>query len=330
MRGIVLVLKDRYKLSVDDQINHMKDLGITFDIMNEDKAKEFLTYNTYYFKLKSYAKNYGKYDRGEHVGKYINLDFIYLVDLSRIDLHLSRLILKLTLDIEHSLKVGLMRDITNNPHEDGYSIVKDFLNTPNYCYICNNLAHKQTGSTCSNLIKKYDPDYPIWVLIECLSFGDFICLYEYYYNKYEITEPDILDFLWSARFLRNSAAHSNCLINSLKTPYKNSKKRTNGSTKTAVTYLSKMADIHPESRRKKMANPVINDFIATLLLYDLVVKSEGMKKNRILELNYFLKNRAIRNKEYYVNNPFIKSTYDFIKIFFNNKFPEIASKIIDK
>lgn len=41
------------KITVDDQIQHMKSKGIKFYIMSENDAKDFLSYKTYYFKLKS-------------------------------------------------------------------------------------------------------------------------------------------------------------------------------------------------------------------------------------------------------------------------------------
>lgn len=48
----------------------MKSKGIKFNIFDEEKALHFLEFNTYFFKLKSYAKNYEKYLRGENCGKY--------------------------------------------------------------------------------------------------------------------------------------------------------------------------------------------------------------------------------------------------------------------
>ena len=46
------------KLTIDEQIEDLKKKGVTFEIMCEEDAKKFLRYNNYYFKLKSYAKNY--------------------------------------------------------------------------------------------------------------------------------------------------------------------------------------------------------------------------------------------------------------------------------
>ena len=39
------------KITIDDQINHMKSKGVKFNVMSEDEAKDFLLYKTYYFKL---------------------------------------------------------------------------------------------------------------------------------------------------------------------------------------------------------------------------------------------------------------------------------------
>lgn len=90
------------KLSIDEQIDYMKNKsGIRFNIINEKEAKEFLTNNNYYFKIKSYAKNYEKYQEGENAGKYINLEFAYLKELSTLDMYFRRIIMKITLDTEH-------------------------------------------------------------------------------------------------------------------------------------------------------------------------------------------------------------------------------------
>lgn len=46
----------KVKLSIDGQIDYMKNKsGIQFNIINEEEAKDFLTNNTYYFKIKSYC-----------------------------------------------------------------------------------------------------------------------------------------------------------------------------------------------------------------------------------------------------------------------------------
>ena len=37
------------RLSLDEQIQHLKDKGILFNIMDEDSAKQYLKYNNNYY-----------------------------------------------------------------------------------------------------------------------------------------------------------------------------------------------------------------------------------------------------------------------------------------
>lgn len=51
-------------LSVDDQIEHLKKKGVTFNIYDENYAKHYLTNHNNYFKLAAYRKNYDKHPDG--------------------------------------------------------------------------------------------------------------------------------------------------------------------------------------------------------------------------------------------------------------------------
>lgn len=118
-------------LTTDQLIKHMKEKGVTFNIISEQDAKIFLSENNYYMKLASYRANYPKYLSGEKVGQYINLDFAYLKELSSIDRHLRYLIMEMCLDIEHALKVLLISHVENNPLEDGYELIRRFIGYTN-------------------------------------------------------------------------------------------------------------------------------------------------------------------------------------------------------
>lgn len=210
---------NKKKLSAEEQIIYMRDKkGIKFNITTEEEALKFLNQNNYYFKLKSYAKNYDKYIHGENQGKYINLEFAYLQELSRIDMHLRKFILKITVDIEHFAKTKLMRDLSRNNKEDGYTIVEELFEK--YPYIEDGIKKKKdrNNSVLNDLINKYENRFAVWNIIEVISFGDFLKLYQIYYKKYNDDES-MIDYLWSVKFLRNAAAHNSCLINSLKVPY---------------------------------------------------------------------------------------------------------------
>ena len=43
---------------LDEQIDHLRHGGISFEIMSESDARRFLNENTYYFKIKAYRHNY--------------------------------------------------------------------------------------------------------------------------------------------------------------------------------------------------------------------------------------------------------------------------------
>ena len=84
MEGLIR-LHEKPFLNVFDQIQQLKEKGITFNLISEKEAETYLYNYNYYFKLTSYRKNYLKYFDGENEGKYIHLDFGYLKDLAVID-----------------------------------------------------------------------------------------------------------------------------------------------------------------------------------------------------------------------------------------------------
>ena len=155
------------KLTIDQQIEHMKSKGILFTIKNEKYAAEYLTSNTYYFKLKAYCKLYDK----DKEGKYIGLEFAYLRDLATIDSLFRRIIFKISVDIEHYLKVAMLKDF-NDSDEDGYSIIETYKNM-NPKKIEDDIEKKSDGKACSNLVNKYRDNFAIWNIVEILSFSDF-------------------------------------------------------------------------------------------------------------------------------------------------------------
>lgn len=297
---------EKPKLSIGEQISHMKNnKGIGFNLISEDDAKKFLTKNNYYFKIKSYAKNYEKYTKGDKKGKYINLEFAYLQELSVLDMYFRRFILRMALDIEHYLKTNLLLDFAKNNKENGYEIIKKLYEK--YPYIEKKISAKSNNSACSDLINKYYNNFAIWNIVEVLSFGDFIKLYEMYYEKYP-SKASMKSFLWPVRFLRNAAAHNNCLLNSLKIPYE---RKINPNEKI-VNIISKIKGL-PKKSKKKMQNPIIHDFVVALYVFCNIVSSEGVKENYLTELKDFVDNRMIRNKDYFLKNQLIVSYYKFIK-----------------
>lgn len=299
---------EKIKLSTDSQIEHMKNVnGILFTITNEKEAVEFLRNNNYYFKLKAYAKNYDKYIDGNKKGKYINLEFAYLQEISRIDMYLRKFIMQITLDIEHFCKTKLLKDLSENNKEDGFTIVEELLKA--YPYIQKSIEDKSknSGSACKDLIDKFNGNFSAWSIIEVLSFGDFIKLYTLYYKKYP-NKDSMVEFLWSVKFLRNAAAHNNCLINSLKYSYSGFH-----ANKKMNTTISKIPTVGATERKKKLCNHVIHDFVVTLYVFCNIVSSQSLKKITLEQLKDMVDTRFSRHKEYFLKNQVITSNYIFIK-----------------
>lgn len=243
------------KLTIDEQIEDLKEKGVVFNIMNEEDAKKFLRYNNYYFKLKSYASNYPINPKND---KYVNLEFAYLVELSKIDMYLRKIILDMTLDIEHVLKTRILYDISCNEREDGYNIVEKYF----FAYPNTKLEIIQKANSynfTSDLADKHvdDEEYAVWSSVELLSFGKFVELCTLYYQEYN--SPNYSDYLQSVKFLRNAAAHSNCLLSSIMKPKGEKKFRKTIQLTNALANAKK--EISEHARNKYMSYPAFHDFL---------------------------------------------------------------------
>lgn len=299
------------RLSVEEQIQHMKDQGIRFEITSEERALNYLCNNTYYFKLKAYAKLYDKYTAPEKSNCYTNLDFAYLQDLSVIDANIRKLIMKISLDIEHYLHTALIKDF-NRTDSDGYSIVDEFL-SQNPEHYSSFFRSNRTGKACSNLIAKYRGDFAIWNIIEVLDFGDFQQLYAFFYSRYGeklYGKPSgpYRYFINPSRVLRNAAAHNNCLINSIRTPYISPDRFNNNPEVSA--YLGRKG-IKNKTLNTNMGKPLLHDFCVMLYLYHLIAPANAQIV-LFREASDLFHSRVCRHADYYVTNPVLVSAYNFM------------------
>ena len=169
------------------------------------------------------------------------------------------------------------------------------------------------------MIHKYENKWAAWNLIEVLSFGDFIKLYELYYSLYPEQANEVTsDLIWPLKFIRNASAHNNCLLNTLRKPYVythlyDNKRKTTIVNKRLVSLLSLLPTITKKNRKKKITNPVIHDFVASLFLLDEICTSQVFKKKIFTELKDFMEGRLIKNKEYFSSDNVFTSIYEFIK-----------------
>ena len=298
-------------LTSDELLDHMEKRGIGFTIDDKERAKDFLENHNYYMKLASYRANYKKHAEGtKKAGQYINLEFAYLRELSTIDRHLRYVIIQMTLDIEHYLKVKLLNAIENNPKEDGYKLIQEFIAQDPDLHSLKKIQKHKSSDYCKDLIEKYYPYFPAWVFVELISFGELAHLCEFYHKKYgeQIVDRILLN---SVQDIRNASAHSNCLINCL-TPGNNK------AHQSVVDRVKTISTIGKSSRDKKLGNKILYDFVCLLFAYNEVVSSETTKARRYGELKSFFVGRMIQNKDWFVKNPTITSSYEFAKKVLDN------------
>lgn len=299
-------------LTVDELIEHMKGKGITFKEVSENDAKEFLTHNNYYMKLASYRANYTKCATGKRAGQYDKLDFGYLKELSTIDMHLRYYIVEMCLDIEHAIKVRIVEKISANPAEDGYEVVKKFLSKGENINVLRSIQSRKSGEYCKGLIEKYYPFFPAWVFVEVISFGTLLYFCQFYEGMYG--EKIINNILMNTvRDLRNACAHSNCLLNHLAQKIDATKQPHSDITK----FVCGMNGISNTSRRNNLNGLFAYNIVTLLYVYDSLMPDVA-KQKRYDQLEDFMENRVIRNKDYFKSNTKITGVYNFLKKVIDN------------
>lgn len=299
-------------LTVDQLIDHMKYRGIKFKEISEEEAKIFLNNNNYYMKLASYRANYVKCQSGEREGQYQNLAFAYLKELSTLDMYLRYMIMEMALDIEHAIKVKIIRDVADNPEEDGYNIMKKFLEKNNNINILKKIKSHKSGEYCKDLIEKYYPYFPVWVFVELISFGDLLYFTSFYENEYNIKIINNT-FMNIVRDLRNASAHSNCILNKM-TERIDSTKQINSEISE---FVKRMSDVSKQSRKNNLNYKFTYNFICLLYVYDSLM-SNTVKQKRYKQIIEFMDGRVKKNKNYFLSNSKILGVYNFNKKVIDN------------
>ena len=299
-------------LSIEELIQHMKNRGITFNEISENDAKQFLQNNNYYMKLAAYRANYDKCDTGKRQGQYKKLDFGYLKELSTIDMYLRYIVMDMCLDIEHVIKVRLIKNITNNPSEDGYDIVRKFIDQDDNLRILKNIRSHKSGEYCKDLIEKYYPYFPVWVFVELISFGDLLYFCSFYEKIYgvQIINNKLMN---TVRDVRNAAAHSNCLLNKMTEKIDSTKQVNN----EISSFIIGMKNISKTSRVNNLSYKFTNSFVTVLYVYDSLM-NEIPKQKRYKEIQEFMNGRVVKNKQIFQSNSKIIGVYNFHKKVIDN------------
>lgn len=292
------------KLTVPEIISYCKDtLGITFNLKSEEEAAVFLAKHNYFFRLKQYA------DFGEKTksGKFTNVDFGQMVELSTVDMFLRKLILKMTLDFEHYLKVKIINDSQENLADDGYAVVENFLETHNRVrHLIENLNNSSNFYN-RQVFDKYKEKTSVWSIVEMLWFSDFIDFYAHYYQFFHL-KCEYTPHFDSVRRLRNAAAHNTCMISNLK-PQNWFK----SDIEINFELLGAKLEVGNGVISSCLKVPVLNDFAVMLSNYVKLISSPKIKEKTLEEMQEFFNGRMILHKDYFENVNEIKNAYHFAK-----------------
>lgn len=292
------------KLTVPEIISYCKDtLGITFNLKSEEEAAVFLAKHNYFFRLKQYA------DFGEKTksGKFTNVDFGQMVELSTVDMFLRKLILKMTLDFEHYLKVKIINDSQENPADDGYAVVESFLETHNRVHHLIENLNNSSNFYNRQVFDKYKEKTSVWSIVEMLGFSDFIDFYAHYYQFFHL-KCEYTPHFDSVRRLRNAAAHNTCMISNLK-PQNWFK----SDIEINFELLGAKLEVGNGVISSCLKVPVLNDFAVMLSNYVKLISSPKIKEKTLEEMQEFFNGRMILHKDYFENVNEIKNAYHFAK-----------------
>lgn len=302
-------------LNAEELIKHLKEKGVKFELTSMDDAQKYLERNNNYFKLVSYRKNFQKYESGEKRGRYIDLDFKMLEDLSIIDMRLRKIILSIVLDLEHYTKVKLLSKV-EKILKDGYGIVEEYIqdlkDKSEYEYLQNELNKNIKSTYCGDIVEKYQGEYPIWAFVEIIPFGRLIKFYMFVADR--LQDKQMIDeayLLKNVRELRNACAHNNCILNDLKTEI--------AKHKTNYKILSEIANIgiSKKIRDKKMSNARVQQIVTLLYLNKKMTTSKGVQEHQMKSLQE-LKNRIENHIDYYKTNDLVYTNFNFLNRIIDN------------
>lgn len=296
------------KLSIYEQIQYMKDKGIVFSLCPDKEASEFLKNSNYFFKIKSFAKNFKKINE-----KYQDLDFAYLKELALMDTLLRDIILEISLVIEHILKVKLVEHLTNNSKEDGYQVVREYLsnkyNEPSVFKRYNRSRESIDFYTKGLMDKYYKYNFPTWAFIEILTFSELLKFLNFYYNKYNKTKFQVLNsLLYNVRKLRNVSAHNNCFLNNLESSEEFTPTKRLG---VAVKHLNFKNTYSNKKIDSFLRSPVIHDYASVIIAFNLLCNGDMKEKIKQFKTQYSI-DRFGKHLDYFKTHAKLNEKLNFI------------------
>lgn len=318
----------RQMMKISEMVPYLKLKNIKFEECSEEAAEKYLRENNNYYNVTAYKNNFIKYQFGELQGKYIDLDFAYLKDLSIIDYRTRTVLFKMIIDIEYYLKIRILNTIEDISEEDGYNIVnlymeKDQQDEKQPNRVRDSILKKVSNDYYKKIFSKYDLDkdkklenIPVWEFLEIITFGELINFFDFFTKTYSLDDNKYIFILKEINKLRNAVAHNSCVLSEL-----DKKDNTHGADTLVINYL-KECGIGRENRNNKLKNSRIRQITYTLYMFNIIVSSEGVKGNVKHEVSKLFYGRIILNRKYYNNNGILKSIYEYFEKIIEKNYKE--------
>lgn len=307
-------------LSFKSLIFYMKFKGITFKYTSEIDAMKTLEFKNYYFKISNYKNNFITQEinyQGKKSTRYMNLDFKHLEDLASLDMQLRYIILKMCLDIEHSIKLMILKKFTLDDKEDGRAIIDDFFKFVKVNSVIKKpynkmLKYVERDHFLVSEYQKYEIDTPIWFFVEHIQFGDLCWFVEFLFREKNYVEFKELEAVIKlVKNIRNKAAHNTPILNTIVL-----KNQMDGRNKNKIIVeFTKNHGVSRNTLKSRLTNYNIHDLLAMFYVYKKVVTSDGMKGHRREELLHFMV-RAKRECDIYDER--FKSVYHLFRKILDN------------
>lgn len=231
--------------SFEEQIKILDSRGVI--IKNHEFAYNILKRRNYY-RFTAYLLNYKISDN-----KYKKVFFEEICELYEFDKSLRALLFNKLEDIEIAFRTHIAYLLGHNYGPYGYMESKNFQNVKYYEKMIKGIREDVSRSKeifIQHHKTKYNSTYPIWVIIEILSFGELSKLYNNLLykdqtsigkNYYKIKPIYLSNWLQSLTVLRNRCAHHSRLFNRpldipIKIYAKDKKREINPNTLFAVIY----------------------------------------------------------------------------------------------
>ncbi|MBM6907591.1 Abi family protein [Collinsella intestinalis] len=201
----------------EQQVELLKGKGVTFERCAEGRALDILTSGETYLHLSAYRVLFQRHEDGPHAGKFVNLDFGDLLDVSCFDDALRETFRLLAKDVERTIRARLVSEAAGRG-EDGYGIVADFASSLPRRFReglrRELISRSQADEYAGSLIDHYRDAMPVWVLLEVVPFGTLLAFYLFCVERWdEESRREIHYALKNVKAIRNCASHAGCLCN---------------------------------------------------------------------------------------------------------------------